>query len=210
MNFPDTHPSVAFRGQFQSGRVSPHRWFVSKQKDAVRGRQALAAIVAIWLAVQMFDVLFTIGGSYELALTVCVFWISVPLFFAAPRSFLKKGLAALSAGTGRASVLLLIFVSASLVSALLSDDTLKSVGYLLATVVTLVLEYELCAYLGGYFNLALRWYSILGTLAYLPFYIRGAVAGANWGRLSVSEGDHPNHFGLVCFSILGAAFAWRS
>jgi O-antigen ligase len=190
--------------------VSSHRWLVSKEKDAVKGRKYFAAIVAIWLVIQMFDVLFTIGGSYEAALTVCVCWIALPLLFAAPQSFLKTGLSAFTAGRGRASVLLLIFVGVSLISALLSDDTLKSAGYLLATIVTLVLEFELCAYLGGYFNWALRWYSILGTLAYLPFYLRGAVAGANWGRLSVSEADHPNHFGLVCFSILGAAFAWRS
>jgi O-antigen ligase len=175
-----------------------------------QGQKYFAAIVGVWLVIQMFDVLFEIGGSYELALAMCVFWIGVPLFFAAPLSFLKAGLSSLTAGKGRASVLLLVFVGMSLVSALLSDNTLRSVGYLLATVVTLVLEYELCAYLGGYFTWALRWYSILGTLAYLPFYVRGAVAGSHWGRLSVSEADHPNHFGLVCFSILAASFAWRS
>ncbi len=210
MELSDTHPADGFRGHWRRFSVAPHRWVIAKQQAALRGRRYLAAIVAVWLAIQMFDVLFTIGGSYELALTVCVFWIAVPLFFAAPGSFLRSSIATLTGGKGRASVLLLVFVCASLLSAVTSGDTLKSVGYLLATVVTLALEYELCAYLGGYFQWALRWYSVLGTLAYLPFYLRGAVAGANWGRLSVSEGDHPNHFGLVCFSILGASFAWRS
>jgi O-antigen ligase len=158
----------------------------------------------------MFDVLFTIGGSYELALTVSVVWIALPLFFAAPQSFLRTGLSALMAGKGRSSVLLMLFVIASFASAATSGNILKSAGYLLATIVTLVLEYELWAYLGSYFAWALRWYSVLGMLAYLPFYMRGAIAGANWGRLSVSEADHPNHFGLVCFSIIGAAFAWRN
>jgi O-antigen ligase len=212
------NPSIAYNPseRFFEGHekrhlaCQPHRWLIERQQAATRGRRWLAAIASIWLVVQVFDVIFTIAGSYELALAVCVAWIAVPLFFAAPGSFLRTGLSTLTAGRGRASVLLLAFMTASLASALLSGNTPKSVGYLVATIVTLILEYELCAYLGTYFNAVLRWYSVLGTLAYLPFYLRGAVAGANWGRLSVNEVDHPNHFGLVCFSIFGAAFAWRS
>jgi O-antigen ligase len=177
---------------------------------AARGQKYFAALVGIWLVIQMFDVLFTLGESFELALACCVFWIAIPLVFAAPQLFLKTGLPSVTGGNGRSSVLLMIFLTVSLVSALLSGDTVKSIGYLMATVVTLVLEYELCAYLGRFLIWALRWYSILGAFAYLPFYVRGAIAGDHWGRLSVSEADHPNHFGLVCFSILGAAFAWRS
>lgn len=60
----------------------------------------------------------------------------------------------------------------------MSGDTLKSIGYLLATIVTLAIEYELCAYLGGYFQWALRRYSVLGTLAYLPF-----ICAARWPAL---------------------------
>jgi hypothetical protein len=65
MNFSETHPSAAFRGQFRGGAVSSHRWLVSKEKDAVRGRKYFAAIVAIWPVIQMFDVLFTIGGAVD-------------------------------------------------------------------------------------------------------------------------------------------------
>jgi O-antigen ligase len=207
MAYAQTHPSFLVR------ESAPMRLFQPRpglRAAPIRGEQYLAAITAVWLVIQMFDVLFTIGGSYELALTVCVVWIALPLFFAAPQSFLRTGVSALIAGKGRSSVLLMVFFVVSLASALISGNILKSVGYLVATIVTLMLEYELCARLGGYFHSALRWYSVLGTLAYLPFYLRGAVAGANWGRLSVSEADHPNHFGFVCFSILAAAFGWRS
>jgi O-antigen ligase len=210
MEYLQTHPPSAVRKSVPVRVFLHRRPGLRRTEELARGQQFLAAITAVWLVVQMFDVLFTIGGSYELALTVSIVWITLPLFFAAPQAFLRTGLAALMAGKGRSSVLLMVFFVASLASALLSGNILKSVGYLVATIVTLVLEYELCAYLGWYFNWALRWYSVLGTLAYLPFYMRGAIAGANWGRLSVSEADHPNHFGLVCFSILGAAFAWRN
>jgi exopolysaccharide production protein ExoQ len=204
-------PDVSEVGSGVATMNTPLWWRRSRLVVApARGQQFLAAITAVWLVLQMFDVLFTIGGSYELALTVCVVWIALPLFFAAPQAFLRTGLSALMAGKGRSSVLLMVFFVVSLASALMSGNILKSVGYLVATIVTLMLEYELRARLGGYFNSTLRWYSVLGTLAYLPFYWRGALAGVNWGRLSVSEADHPNHFGLVCFSIIGAAFAWRN
>jgi exopolysaccharide production protein ExoQ len=200
-------PDISELGSGIATMSTPLWWHRSRPGVApARGEQFLAAITAVWLVIQMFDVLFTIGGSYELALTVSVVWIALPLFFAAPQSFLRTGVSALMAGKGRSSVLLMVFFVASLASALTSGNIPKSVGYLVATIVTLMLEYELRARLGGYFNWALRWYSVLGTLAYLPFYLRGAIAG----RLSVSEADHPNHFGLVCFSILGAAFAWRN
>ncbi len=211
MEFAHPHPSAVLPLRPSFGRVHvPLRRPSAQSVSLGKGQRSLAFLTAVWLVLQMFDVLFTVNGSYELALTVCVVWIALPLFFAAPASFLRTGLLALIAGNRRSSLLLSAFVVASFTSAVISQDALRASGYLLATIVTLVLEFELCAYLDRYFNLALRWYSILGTLAYLPFYLRGAVAGANWGRLSVSAADHPNHFGLVCFSILGAVFAWRS
>src|SRR5579863_8733806 len=176
MSFVQTHPSFLVR------ESAPIRVFQPRpglRVAPVRSEQYLAAITAVWLVIQMFDVLFTIGGSYELALAVSVVWIAVPLFFTAPSSFLRTGVSALMAGKGRSSVLLMMFFVVSLASGLISGNILKSVGYLVATIVTLMLEYELLTCLGGYFNSALRWYSVLGTLAYLPFYLRGAVEGAN-------------------------------
>src|SRR5579864_6632154 len=105
MSFIQAHPSFSIR---ESAPMRKFQLRPGLRVAPARGEQYLAAITALWLVIQMFDVLFAIGGSYELALALCVMWIAVPLFFTAPQSFLLTGISALMAGKGRSSVLLMV------------------------------------------------------------------------------------------------------
>jgi O-antigen ligase len=157
----------------------------------------------------MFDTVFLVAGSSELSLVVYSFWVLIPLLLARAPGW-KAGTALVLTGTSPGVVLFRVFVGLATISAAISQDPIRSVGYLLATLVVIWLCLTLCYGLRERLGTAMRLFSILATLCLLPVYFRGTTPSLYDGRLSINEYDHPNHLGRMCFTVVAASLAWEN
>jgi len=157
----------------------------------------------------MFDTVFVVGGSNDLSLFVYSAWILIPLLVSGV-PVVAPTLKTFFARDRVGSVLMLLFVATTLLSSVVSRDPGRSVPYWCVTVMTLCVCAALYKGLGDHFLRVLQVYSVLGSLALLPVYIRGAIPGLFLGRLAINEYDHPNHLGRMCYTIIAASLAWPS
>ncbi len=175
-------------------------------------QKILASVLGVWCAVIALNTQFTILGSQEATNVFCLLLLVAPLLIVGPNRGFKNGLRLFTFGNRNPKALLIwVFIGCAAWSAAFSGAALASVGYLAATVIGFLAFGELHSRLGASgFVYLMRVYSSVGAIAVLGTLILHGFTGTITGRLTLGPGDHPNHFGLVCWSILCAALAWES
>ena len=175
-------------------------------------QKVLAAVLGTWCAVAALNTQFTILGSQEATNVFCLFLLVFPLIIVGPKRGLKNGIRLFTFGNRNAKAILVwVFLGCAAWSAFSSGATLRSLGYLAATIIGFLAFGELYSRLStaGFLYL-MRVYSSVGAVAVVGMLTLHGFTGTITGRLTLGPGDHPNHFGLVCWSILAAALAWES
>jgi O-antigen ligase len=96
-------------------------------------------------------------------------------------------------------------------SALLSEDPLRSLGYVLVAALVLVASAGTWELTRGRLEAGLRVYAVAGTLIMTYFCWNAEEYSVSFGgRLSFSGHSHPNQLGLIAFSVLGASLAFAN
>ncbi len=206
-------PEYASRTPFLVNRspmttTLPHPGQITGAAKIPTRQRRLAVFTALWLTAQGFDTLPVPSVPLNAVLAAALLWILLPMIFLERREFMRYGLSFLT--ESRALPFFLIFLMSALVSAAFSQSMLRSVGFILLTVTSILIWSEVRGFLGHEFPYMLRWYALFGCLSLMPAFVRGRSDSIAWNRLTLSATDHPNHLAAICMAILVAALAWRS